>query len=326
MRIASPWFLLFLLGCPLIAYVEWWVDRRGRGSLLYSAIASVPETRRVRFYRGLRWLWLTAYALLCFALARPQLVRSYEEITSEGIDIVLALDVSGSMAAEDFKPKNRLAVAKDVVGRFIANRRGDRIGLVAFAGVSITKCPLTTDYPVLLSLLASVELGQLEDGTAIGNALANCANRLRSSKVKSKVIILLTDGVNNRGEIAPIDAADIARRLKIKVYAIGAGTRGMAPYPVDDPALGRRYVQVPVEIDDELLKTIAAKTGGTYFRATDKDSLEQIYAQIDKLEKSKVESRHYKSYHELFPFLLWTAVVLFGAAAAASATYLRRLA
>lgn len=327
MRFASPWYLLLLLGCPLMYYAERWADRRGRGSLLYSSIGSLPQTRRVRLYFSLRWLRIAACALMCVALARPQLVESFEEITSEGIDIVLALDVSGSMAAEDFRPKNRLVVSKEVVARFIAGRRGDRIGLVAFAGVSITKCPLTTDYTVLLSLLKSVELGQLEDGTAIGNALANSANRLRSSKVKSKVIILLTDGVNNRGEIAPLDAADIARRLRIKVYAIGAGTRGMAPYPVLDESTGTtRYVEVPVEIDEDLLRTIAAKTGGRYFRATDRKSLEEIYQEIDKLEKSKIESRQYKNYVELYTPLLWFCVVMLAVMIVSAETYLKRIA
>ncbi len=324
MRLASPYFLLLLLALPLLFYLERRFGRSGR-SLLYSSIGSLPQTRRVWLRRHLHWLLLIGAGLLAVAMARPQLVQSYEEITSEGIDIVLALDVSGSMAAEDFKPKNRLQVAKEVVADFISRRRGDRIGLVVFAGVSITKCPLTTDYSVLLSLLDSVELGQLEDGTAIGNALANCANRLRRSQVKSKVIILLTDGVNNRGEISPPDAADIARTLKIKVYTIGAGTRGMAPYPVRDAEGRIHYQMMEVQIDEGLLKTIASKTGGLYFRATDKSSLERIYEEINRLERSKIESRQYRSYRELFPLLVWTGLGFVAAGVITGETYLRRI-
>ncbi len=325
MRLASPYFLLLLLACPVLFYLERLQERMGRGSLLYSATLGTPLTHRAWLAKNLYWMRLAVIALLAFAMARPQLIQSYDEITSEGIDIILAIDVSGSMAAEDFKPKNRLSVAKDVVVDFIAGRRGDRIGLIIFAGISITKCPLTTDYVVLRSLLMSVAMGELEDGTAIGNALANCANRLRNSKVKSKVIILLTDGVNNRGEISPLDAADVARTLKIKVYTIGAGTTGLAPYPIDDPVLGRTYTMLPVELDEDLLRAIASKTGGLYFRATDKQSLDQIYSQIDKLERSKIESKTYKNHEELFVPIIWSGLFLLLVALIAGETYLRRL-
>lgn len=326
MRLAAPWFLLLLATCPFIYYTDRWADRRGRPSLLFTRLTRLPVSRRTKLALNLKWVRIALLALLCLALSRPQLVESYDEITSEGIDIVLAIDVSGSMAAEDFQPKNRLQVAKEVVAKFIAGRKGDRIGLVVFAGVSLTKCPTTTDYSVLLSLLESVELGQLEDGTAIGNALANSANRLRNSKVKSKVIILLTDGVNNRGEIAPLDAADVAKRLRIKVYAVGAGTHGMAPYPIVDENGMKRLVPVEVEIDEELMRTIAARTGGKYFRATDAASLESIYEEIDRLEKSRIESRQYKSYTELFPPLVWLALLALLTLLVMSETYLRRLA
>jgi len=325
MRFASPYFLLLLLGCPVLYYLERIRRRSGPiGSLMYSVLGNVPRTRRAWLAANLYWARIGAFALFAVAMARPQLVQNLEEITSEGIDIILALDVSGSMAAEDFRPKNRLAVAKDVVADFIAGRRGDRIGLVIFAGISITKCPLTTDYGVLTSLLGSVELGQIEDGTAIGNALANCANRLRPSKVKSKVVILLTDGINNRGEISPLDAADITRTLKIKVYTIGAGTKGLAPYPIKDPALGVRYEMVPVELDEDLLKKIAGKTGGLYFRATDKATLEQVYSEIDRLERSKIESKTFRKYRELFVPMVWAGLILLLGATIAQESYLRR--
>ncbi len=237
-------------------------------------------------------------AFFLFALARPQSFTTGENISTEGIDIVMLLDISGSMLAEDFKP-NRLEAAKNVIDKFISGRKSDRIGLVIFARESFTQCPLTIDYSVLRDLLKEVKSGMLEDGTAIGNAIANGVNRLKDSDAKSKVIILLTDGVNNSGEIDPITAAQIAKKFGIRIYTIGLGTHGTAPYPVQTP-FGIQYQNVPVEIDEATLKEIASITGGKYFRATGNRKLEEIYREIDKLEKSKIEVTSYRHAHEKF--------------------------
>ena len=233
---------------------------------------------------------------------------------TEGIDIILTIDISGSMQAEDFKPKNRLHVAKQVVSEFIRGRDSDRIGMVIFAGQAVTQCPLTSDYSVLLSLLENVQIGMLEDGTAIGMALATSVNRLKDMEAKSKVVILLTDGQNNRGEIDPLTAARIAQSLGIKVYTVGVGREGGAPIPVYDPIYGKRYLVGPdgqlilTQMDEETLKEIARLTGGKYFRAVDRDSLKKIYQQIDRLEKTKRKVKHYMEYRELFQYLVSAAL------------------
>lgn len=237
-------------------------------------------------------------AFLLIALARPQSFTSGENISTEGIDIVMMLDISGSMLAEDLKP-NRLEAAKKVIDEFISGRTNDRIGLVIFARESFTQCPLTIDYSVLRDLLKEVKSGMLEDGTAIGNAIANGVNRLKDSDAKSKVMILLTDGVNNSGEIDPITAAQIAEKFGIRIYTIGLGRHGTAPYPVQTP-FGIQYQNVPVEIDEATLQQIAKITGGKYFRATSNRKLEEIYKEIDKLEKSKIEVTSYRHAHEKF--------------------------
>jgi Ca-activated chloride channel family protein len=255
----------------------------------------------------LRALAVTFFVL---ALARPQSGRHSQEILTEGIDIILCLDISGSMKAEDFKPKNRLHVAKEAAAQFIAGRGNDRMGMVVFAGQSFTQCPLTLDQGILLDFLERIQIGMIEDGTAIGMALGTSINRLRDSSAKSKVIILLTDGINNRGQIDPITAARMAAALDIKIYTIGAGKRDHAPYPVDDPIFGRRYVQMPVEIDEEILKEIADITGGQYFRATAAEKLSQIYAQIDQMEKTQVKTREYVEYSEKYHYALMPALLL----------------
>ncbi|HKK41859.1 MAG TPA: VWA domain-containing protein [Bacteroidales bacterium] len=237
-----------------------------------------------------------AVALLIIVLARPQATDRFQNVSTEGIDIVLALDISGSMLARDFKPY-RLEASKDVAIQFISGRPYDRIGLVVFSGESFTQCPLTTDHAVLINLLREVQSGMIEDGTAIGNGLATAVNRLKDSKAKSKVIILLTDGVNNRGDIAPATAADIAKTFGIRVYTIGVGTQGMAPYPVQTP-YGIQYQDMPVEIDEAVLKDIAKETGGKYFRATDNNKLVQVYDEIDKLEKSKIDVKQFSRKEE----------------------------
>ncbi|KAK3605036.1 hypothetical protein CHS0354_000702 [Potamilus streckersoni] len=233
--------------------------------------------------------------LLIFALARPRYENSKSNSFSEGIDIVLCIDLSTSMLAEDFQPKNRIEAAKMVAASFIDNRVSDRIGLVVFQAKAFTQCPITTDYNLLKSLLGQLRAGQIEeDGTAIGTAIATATNRLRDSKAKSRVIILLTDGQNNAGEVEPITAAHLASALGIKIYTVGAGSRGYANYPFDDPIFGRRYMKVKVDVDDESLTKIASITGGKYFRATDLGSLEETYKEIDQLEKTKVETEVFK--------------------------------
>jgi Ca-activated chloride channel family protein len=228
-----------------------------------------------------------AIAMLIFVLARPQASDRFQDTSTEGIDIVLALDISGSMLARDFKP-DRLEASKNVATEFISGRPYDRMGLVVFSGESFTQCPVTTDHAVLINLMREIQSGMIEDGTAIGMGLATAVNRIKDSQAKSKVIILLTDGINNRGEIAPVTAAGIAKTFGIRVYTIGVGTQGMAPYPVQTP-FGLQYQDMPVEIDEGILQEISATTGGKYFRATDNNKLVQVYNEIDKLEKSKID-------------------------------------
>ncbi len=241
---------------------------------------------------------VVAVALLIIVLARPQKTDKFQNVTTEGIDIILTLDISGSMLARDFKP-DRLEASKNVATEFISGRPYDRLGLVVFSGESFTQCPLTTDHAVLINLMRELQSGMIEDGTAIGNGLATAVNRIKDSEAKSKVIILLTDGVNNRGDIAPATAADIAKTYGIRVYTIGVGTQGMAPYPVQTP-YGMQYQNMPVEIDEAILKEIASKTGGKYFRATDNDKLMQVYSEIDKMEKSKIDVRQFTRKEEKF--------------------------
>jgi Ca-activated chloride channel family protein len=241
---------------------------------------------------------IIALAILIVALARPQSSESFQDISTEGIDIILTLDISGSMLARDFKP-DRLEASKDVATEFIAGRPYDRMGLVVFSGESFTQCPLTTDHAVLINLLHEVKSGMVEDGTAIGMGLATAVNRIKDSQAKSKVIIILTDGVNNRGEIAPLTAAEIAKTFGVRVYTIGVGTQGVAPYPVETP-FGMQYQDMPVEIDETVLKEIASKTGGRYFRATDNSKLEEVYKEIDQMEKSKIDVRQYSRKEEKF--------------------------
>lgn len=306
-------FWLFLIFVPLTAlYI--YRRRLGDAAITVSTVRSavrVPKT--VRYYlRDLPFvLRLAALAMLIVAMARPQRAEHFTDTNSEGIDIVMAVDVSTSMLARDFTP-DRLSVAKEVAATFIADRYGDRIGLVVFAGESFTQSPLTTDQSALQTMLGRIRSGVIEDGTAIGNGLATSINRLRESDTKSKVVILLTDGVNNRGQIAPLTAAKIAKEQGIKVYTIGIGTIGEAPYPVfNDAGKLIEYVQVKVEIDEKVLKQIADETGGRYFRATDKESLQAIYDEINTLEKSRIEVEQHTVMHELFlPYALAALVLL----------------
>ncbi len=327
-RFASPEFLLLLLVVPVLIYFHLKKGTRQAATLRYSNLELVKSAGKSRWnsYRHLLFgLRVLAVTLLIVALARPQSGSTHQEVTAEGIDIMLAMDLSSSMLAEDFKPKNRLEAAKLVAEEFVKGRKNDRIGLVVFARDSYTQCPLTLDYGILLKFIKDVKIGIIDDGTAIGMALANCVNRLRDSKAKSKVIILLTDGRNNAGELDPLTAAQVAKAMGIRIYTIGAGTRGSALYPVQDPFFGKRYVRMPVEIDENLLKQIASITGGKYFRATDTNSLREIYKEIGKLEKTKIHIKEYTKYKELFVNFLILAFIFLGIEVILANTKFRKL-
>ena len=308
---ANPGLLWLLLLIPAAVFYWWWRRRRMVTTLQFSSLQpfqAAPKTLRERLRYMPVTLRFAVISCLIIALARPQSVSSKQNISTEGIDIVLEIDISGSMLAEDFTP-NRLEAAKEVADEFIDGRRNDRIGLVIFSAESFTQCPLTTDYPVLKNLLGEVKNGMIADGTAIGLALANGVNRLKDSKAKSKVIILLTDGVNNRGEIDPLTAAKIAATYGIRVYTVGVGAQGMAPYPVQTP-FGIRRQMMQVDLDEKTLQAVADMTGGKYFRATDNSKLKAIYQEIDKLERTKIEVTAYKRYTELFPQWLGLGALL----------------
>ena len=311
MEFANPKILWLLVAVALwVAYYVWRSMQGGASIIISSADSLRTAPRTLRYYlRHLpAVLRAAALVLMVLALARPQSVEHQAKTTTDGIDIVLAVDVSGSMLARDFTP-DRLTASKQVAAQFVANRQGDRIGLVVFAGEAYTQSPITTDQSSIQTLLGRLRSGVIEDGTAIGNGLATAINRLRESDTKSKVVILLTDGVNNSGQITPLTAADIASEQGIKVYTIGVGRNGMAPYPVFDEYGREVYtVEAKVEIDEATLRTIAEKTGGEYFRATDEESLQQIYNQIDQMEKSKIEHFDVSRIHE--EYLLYVLVAL----------------
>jgi len=323
---AYPWVLYFLSIIPLM--IAWYIFRgmKVQSSVTYSAInifKDVPATLRERLRHIPFAVRLIAIGLLIIALARPQSFSSGENVTTEGIDIAMVLDISGSMLAEDFKP-NRLEAAKNVIDNFVEGRTSDRIGLVIFSREAFTQCPLTIDYNVLRNLLLDIRSGMIQDGTAIGNAIANGVNRLKESDAKSRIIILLTDGVNNAGEVDPISAAEIAKAFGIRIYTIGVGTRGEAPYPVQTP-FGTRYQMVPVEIDEDMLTSIAGLTDGQYFRATNNRALAEIYEKIDKLEKTKIEITSYKNASEKYHSWLWGGLILLLVELGLSRTILRKL-
>ncbi len=338
LRLAAKTYLLLLLLLPLLAGWRRFLLRRGQRHVWFPARALLPGPAAEMtgssapapgvkdvLVRHLDFLKAAALFLFILALARPQQLNSYRVEEQRGLDILLTLDISGSMAAVDFKPRNRLEVAKEVIASFIAKRRDDRLGLVVFAATSSTKCPLTVDYDILKFTLRDTELGELEDGTAIGMALAASVNRVRHSAAKTRIVILLTDGVNNRGEIDPRDAAKMARDYNVKVYTIGVGTRGEAPYPVIDSFGRRRHVMVNVEIDEPLLREIARTTGGLYFRATDRDSLQSIFAEIDRWEKTSIQSRSYYEATELFPWFIALGLLLLFLVETARRSFLRTL-
>ncbi len=284
------------------------------------SIKALPILKVVRFI---------VITLLIVTLARPQLSQSREHRFAEGIDILLVLDISESMRAEDFEGTNRIQTAKSVINAMLekrlTHRENDRIGLVVFAGESFTLCPLTLDYQVLAELLGDVEIGQLEDGTAIGDALATATQRLRASESKTKIVILLTDGENNAGSINPGTAASLAKSFGIKVYTIGMGKEGGARIPYADMTFGKRYREVLTYLDEDTLKQIAQTTGGRYFRATDTQSLKQIYAEIDRFEKTEFKTFNTVAYKELAAYFLIPAVLLLGIEILLSNTMLRKI-
>ena len=311
MNFQNPEILWLLLIVPLLIAYHIWIGRR-RATLTVSTLGGKRAPRTLRYW--LRpipiVLRIAAIALFIIALARPVEEHSESETTIEGVDIVLAMDISGSMLAQDFKP-DRLEASKAIAAEFIADREGDRISVVAFAGEAFTQCPLTSDRGAVQTSLSRLRSGVIDDGTAIGNGLATAINRLRESSAKSKVVVLVTDGVNNSGQISPRMAADIARDLEVKVYTIGVGRRGQAPMPAMDPYGNVMMVMADVEIDEDVLREIARVTGGKYFRAENSDALTKIYEEIDQMEKSKVQVTDYISYEELFlSWVLWGVLLL----------------
>jgi Ca-activated chloride channel family protein len=323
---AYSWILWFLAVIPLLAYWYFKMHEKISPNLNYSSLqilSRAPKTIKEKLAHMPAVLRLIALALLTVALARPQTYSSGQNVFTEGIDIAMVLDISGSMLAEDFKP-NRLEAAKKVTSDFINGRTNDKIGLVIFSGETFTQCPLTIDYSVLQNLLREVKSGMIQDGTAIGNAVANGVNRLKDSKAKSKVIILLTDGVNNAGEIDPISAAQIAQKFGIRIYAIGVGTIGEAPYPFQTP-FGIRYQMVPVEIDEVRLKEISSITGGKYFRATNNKKLAQIYEEINQMEKTRVEVTSFRNATELYYGWAFAGIILLLIEVVLSKLFLKKL-
>jgi len=299
MQFASAWALPLLLVMPAW---WWWRRKRKPSAILFSRVRALAKGPRAG--RGItRMLFLLRNLVLfagVLALARPRSGARAEEVSSEGINIVIAFDISSSMLAQDFQPQNRLEVAREKVKQFVALRKSDRIGVVAFSGEALTQVPLTTDYPVVMAAVGNLQPGQLEDGTAIGTAIVTAANRLKDAPGQSRVMVLLTDGVNNRGSTDPRTAARAAAALGIRIYTIGVGTEGMAPVPVGRGLFGLRYEMRPVEIDDALLAEVARTTGGRYFRARDAAALDRITHEIDRLERVPVQTRTYVRFTELY--------------------------
>jgi Ca-activated chloride channel homolog len=326
----NPSFLILLVLVPFLIY--WATPVLRKGAVRYSTTDFCREaspTWKVRWYGSLPWLQVIALVLVIVALARPQIGLKESLVRREGVDIVLTLDVSTSMLAEDFqilgRRQNRLEVVKDVTKDFIAKRPNDRVGIVIFAGRPYILSPLTWDHDWSESRLGEVKAGMVEDGTAIGSALTTAINRLRESKAKSKVVILLTDGMNNAGTIMPEMAAEAAKAMGVTVYTIGAGSKGLVPYPVTDSFGRKGYQRVQIDLDEELLGKIAQTTNGRYFRATDTESLKEIFSRIDKMEKTAIEMHQYQDYQETYPYLLGLALLFFLAELVLSNTIFRRL-
>lgn len=330
MRFLNPQILFLIFLLP--AWLFFAARRKNRAYFKFSSVSVLknPQANKAFFKRHTQLaLRAIAAVFILIALARPQAAVNKEKITSEGIDIILATDVSTSMLAEDFTfgghRQNRIYVVKRVVEDFIRVRHNDRIGMIAFAGRAYTVCPLTLDYNWLIANIDRIKIGIVEDGTAIGSAIMSGLNRLRQSNAKSKVLVLLTDGRNNAGNISPMAAAHAAKALGVKIYAIGAGTKGLAPYPVEDFFGNKVYQPIKIDVDDEMLTKAAHAAGGEYFRATDTDSLKQIYKNIDRMEKTIIEETGFTQYRELFPkFLLIGLGILIGEIIL-SQTILRRI-
>lgn len=330
MRFADPWLLLLLTLVPLL-----WrgiFRRERRSALRYPTLAtlkSVSATGAGARRIALPVLRTIVLALAVIAFARPQAGSTTAKVHREGVDVVLAVDVSGSMLAEDFtlgeKRASRLDVVKSVVDEFVAARPQDRIGLVLFGARAYTQCPLTLDHGWLRQNLERAKVGMIEDGTAVGAGIATSVNRLRASTAKSKFVVLLTDGQQNAGNIAPQTAAEAAAALGIKVYTVGAGTRGMAPYPATDLFGNKVYRPMSVDIDEDALKKVAEITKARYFRATDTKSLREIYGEIDRAEKTEFEAPEFTEYREIYPYLLWPALLLFMLELGLAETVLRKL-
>ena len=329
MTFAYPYLLLLLLALPLLAWLK---GRRGQPpAFVYSSVqlvrglGSAHRSQAGAFLAALRWV---ALAVLLVALAQPRFTKTETQVKATGVDIVVALDLSGSMESEDFEKGgeriNRLQMAKEVLENFILKRPGDRIGLVAFSGKAYVAAPLTLDHDFLQANVERLRLHMIEDGTAIGSGLATAVNRLRDVKSKSKIVILMTDGQNNAGKVPPMTAAEAAKSLKVKVYTIGVGTRGQAPMPVN--VFGqKRYQMVPVDIDEDTLTTIADLPGGKYYRADNAQTFRQIYDEIDRLEKTESEVKKYSQHRELFPWFVAVGLSLLLAEVLLSHTVLRRL-
>ncbi len=311
-KFANPEIFWFLIIVPILLVWYIWQQYKNTTSISFSStigFEGIKPTLKQRLRHLNIVLRLISISFIIIALARPQSNSSRKSVTTDGIDIVLAIDVSTSMLAEDLKP-NRIEAAKKTAIKFVESRENDRIGLVIFSGESFTQCPVTIDHSIVKNLIKEIKTGVVVDGTAIGQGLATAVSRLKDSKAKSKVIILLTDGVNNMGVISPETAADIARTFGIRVYTIGVGTKGMAPYPVKTP-MGTQYQNVDVQIDDELLTKIAKSTNGEYNRATNNKSLEAIYNKIDKLEKTKVDVAYFSKYTEEFFLWVFAGMIFF---------------
>ncbi|MCX6155440.1 MAG: VWA domain-containing protein [Candidatus Kapabacteria bacterium] len=317
MKFANPEYFFALIIIP--ALILWYVLRNKKQNPAislssFSGFMGIAPSLKVQFRHSIFVLRLVGIVLLIVAIARPQSSSSRKSVSTEGIDIVMTIDVSTSMLAEDFKP-NRIEAAKKTAMKFIENRENDRIGLVIFSGESFTQCPITIDHAVIKNLFFNIKSGMIEDGTAIGNGLSTAVARVKDSKAKSKVIILLTDGVNNMGSVSPITAAEIAKTFGIRVYTIGVGAHGKAPYPVKmrdfTGNIITQYQNIDVDLDENLLKQIASLTGGKYYRATGNKALEEIYSEIDKLEKTRIDVAYFSRYSELFfPYALVAFILL----------------
>jgi Ca-activated chloride channel homolog len=322
---ANPYWLSLLALLPIVGWWTWYSARK-RSGLTFSTIKSVQSSPKTvkKSLRGLpATLRIGGLALVIIAMARPQDRNVVRERFAEGVDIMMVLDTSTSMRAEDFRP-NRFEAARAVGSEFIAGRVSDRVGLIVFAAKAYTQAPLTLDYTFLQEMMDEVEVGVIEDGTAIGTALAMAVNRLKDTEAESKVVILLTDGQNNRGELSPETAAEVARTLGVRVYAIGVGAHGEAPFVVDHPFAGKQRRMVPVEIDEEMLSSVATMTGGQYFRATNNQALRDIYDEIGELEKTKIEERMYTDYDERYAGFLFGGIGLIFLEILLSTTVLRR--